>query len=221
LIASRFPPIELFERVSDDPAIWDALIEAEQLTNPRLRDEIGDIRLVPPDERVSGPNASWVMGAFTHVNPRGSRFSDGTCGVYYAAKAFETALRETAHHFGLLSQEARLGPRYEDFRVLVGAIRGDFHDIRLLPAARRRQLLDPSTTAYARSARWARALRDRGSNGIAYPSVRHEGGDCVAAFRPRVVRIPLQTKHVQLHWDGESVRRYFDYEVGVWVSLGA
>jgi hypothetical protein len=58
VIASRYPPINLFERVSTDPRVWDVLIELEQLTNPRVRDEVGAIHLVPPKRRVSGPNAS-------------------------------------------------------------------------------------------------------------------------------------------------------------------
>jgi hypothetical protein len=54
IIASRFPPINLFERVTNNPAVWDVLIELEVLTNPRIRDETGEISLVPPDRRVSG-----------------------------------------------------------------------------------------------------------------------------------------------------------------------
>jgi hypothetical protein len=100
IVASRYPPIHLFERLTPDPAVWDALIALEQLTNPRVRDEVGDITLVPPDERVSGPGASYVMAPFTHINPTGSRFSDGSFGVYYAASALETAIAETIHHFG-------------------------------------------------------------------------------------------------------------------------
>jgi hypothetical protein len=80
IIASRFPPIHLFERVSPNPAVWEALIELEELTNPRVRDQVGQISLVPPERRISGINASWVMASFTHVNPKGSRFSDGTHG---------------------------------------------------------------------------------------------------------------------------------------------
>src|SRR5580704_1292054 len=76
VIASRFPPINLFERVSTNPRVWDVLFELEQLTNPRVRDEVGAIHLVPPERRVFGPNASWVMAPFTHVNVLGSRFSD-------------------------------------------------------------------------------------------------------------------------------------------------
>jgi len=90
IIASRYPPIALFERLTADAAVWDALIALEQLTNPRVRDEIGEIALVAPDQRVSGPGAGYVMASFTHLNPKGSRFSDGTYGVYYAASGIET-----------------------------------------------------------------------------------------------------------------------------------
>ena len=75
----QYPPTDLFERVSEDPAVWDVLIELEQLTSPRVRDAVGIISLLPPQRRVSGPNASWAMASFTHIDPKGSRFSDGRC----------------------------------------------------------------------------------------------------------------------------------------------
>lgn len=96
IIATRFPPIDLFERVSADPAVWEALMDLEQATNPRVRDDIGEIALVPPHRRVGGPNASWVMAPFTHVNPRGSRFSPGNFGVYYCADSLKTGSRRRA-----------------------------------------------------------------------------------------------------------------------------
>ena len=46
-----------------DPAVWEALIAAEQLVNPRVRDDVGEIALVPPAERISGPGTSFVMAA--------------------------------------------------------------------------------------------------------------------------------------------------------------
>ena len=135
IIADRHPPIDLFERVSPDPAVWDGLIAAEQAVNPRVRDEVGEIRLVPPEERLSGPGASWVMAAFTHLNPNGSRFSDGSYGVYYAARELRTAIRETAYHFGRFAADSADPPRYESMRVLVGRIDNRFADIAALPAA--------------------------------------------------------------------------------------
>lgn len=217
IVASRFPPINLFERVSPDPAVWDALIAAEQLVNPRIRNEVGEIHLVPPRERVSGAGASYVMAAFTFPNPKGSRFSDGSYGVYYAARAFETALKETAFHFGRFASDSADDPRYADMRVLVGEIDQIFQNAAALPPARQRDILDPNS--YAASQPFGAQARDEGKNGIVYPSVRHSGGHCIAAFRPKAVQIPVQTKHLKYHWDGTRVVRYFDYEKSDWFPI--
>ncbi len=141
IIASRYPPIRIFERLDLDPAAWDALLALEQLTNPRLRDEVGDIALVPPEERVSGPGAGYVMAAFTHINPRGSRFSDGSYGVYYAAGSLETAIAETVFHFAAFARDSADPPRSEDMRVLVGDIRERFEDVAALPDGERTAIL--------------------------------------------------------------------------------
>jgi RES domain-containing protein len=199
--------------------VWEALIAAEMLTNPRLRDAAGEIHLVPPEERVSGPGASYVMAPFTHLNPKGGRFSDSTHGAYYAAGDLATAIAETAYHFGCFAADAADGPRYEDMRVLVGAIGAELHDIAGLDAAAREPLLDPDD--YAASQDFARALREAGSIGVHYPSVRWEGGECVAIFHPSAVGIPVQTKHLKYHWDGKAVRRYFDYETDRWMEIAA
>ncbi len=217
IIATRYPPINLYERVSNDPAVWDALIALEQRVNPRIRDEVGEIHLVPPEQRVSGPGASYVMAAFTHPNPKGSRFSAGSYGVYYAAKAFATALRETVHHFGRFAHDSHDAPRYEDMRVLLGPVDTLLHDVSSLFAARQKQILDPNS--YAASQPFAAALRGRDSHGLVYRSVRHPGGECVAAFRPTAVGRPTTGKLLQYHWDGIRVQRYFDYALGKWVYL--
>jgi hypothetical protein len=217
IIASRYPPIHLFERVSENPAVWDALIALEAATNPRLREETGEISLVPPERRVSGPNASWVMAPFTHLNPRGSRFSDGTWGVYYAASRIETAIAETVYHFARFARDANDPPRREDMRVLVGRVTGTLHDIGTLPATEQDSVLDPES--YDASRALARKLRNSGSDGLAYASVRDAGGRCIAAFWPDVVGIPLQERHLQYEWDGKRVARYFDYKREVWTSL--
>jgi hypothetical protein len=217
VIASRYPPINLFERLTADTAVWDALIALEQLTNPRVRDEIGDIALVPVDERLGGPGASYVMAAFTHVNPKGSRFSDGSFGVYYAAAALETAIVETVFHFEAFARDSADPPRSEDFRVLAGAVTAEFEDVAVLPAARRVGILDPAS--YVASQAYGIELRAAGVNGVAYPSVRHDGGQCIGAFRPRAVGIPHQERHLKYHWNGVRIDRYFDYVRDEWIGL--
>jgi hypothetical protein len=216
IIASRYPPINLFERLTSDPAVWDALIALEQLTNPRFRDEVGEIALVPPEDRVSGPGASYVMASFTHINRKGSRFSDGTFGVYYAAAELETAITETVFHFEAYAQDSGDPPRMEDMRVLVGTVGGDFEDVAALAEPQRSQVLDPDSYAAARA--YGRALRDDGAAGVVYPSVRRAGGTCIGAFRPGAVGIPRQERHLKYHWNGERVGRYFDYLQDTWID---
>jgi hypothetical protein len=217
IIASRYPPINLFERLTADTAVWDALIALEQLTNPRVRDEVGDIALVPPDERISGPGASTVMAAFTHVNPKGSRFSDGSFGVYYAAASLETAIAETVFHFEGFARDSADPPRSEDFFAVVGTVATDFEDVAALPAAERAGILAPNS--YAASQAYAKELRAAGANGVAYPSVRHVDGMCIGAFRPRAVDIPHQERRLKYRWNGERVDRYFDYARDEWIGL--
>ncbi len=67
VILPRYPQIHLFEHVSN-PQDWEVLYAVESLTNPRLRDEVGDIRLVPPEDRVYGDGASWIMAAINSVS---------------------------------------------------------------------------------------------------------------------------------------------------------
>jgi len=77
LIASRFPTVGLYDHVAD-AADLDVVFAIEALTHPRVRQELGQLSLVPPADRGAGPGAPLIMAAFTHLNPPGSRFSDGT-----------------------------------------------------------------------------------------------------------------------------------------------
>ena len=217
IIASRYPPIDLFERLTPDPAVWDALIALEQLTNPRVRDAVGDIALVPAEERVAGPGAGYVMASFTHLNPKGSRFSDGSYGVYYAAAELETAVAETVFHFEQFARDSADPPRMEDMRVLVGWVAADFEDVDALAEPLRSQVLDPA--AYGASRAWGRQVRDGGSAGVVYPSVRCLGGTCIGAFRPRAVGLPRQERRLKYRWNGARVDRYFDYQRDLWIAL--
>lgn len=212
IIASRFPPIQLFERVSDNHDAWEALAALEQATNPRFRDEAGDISLVPKDRRVAGAGATWVMAPFTHVNAKGSRFSNGTFGVYYTARDLVTAVRETAFHFERFARDSNDPPRREDMRVLLGKVANTFDDLNSVP--HNKELLNPNS--YAASQPFGAERHKVGSNGISYPSVRHAGGRCIAAFWPNVVGIPIQERHLKYDWDGKRVARYFDFGREEW-----
>ena len=80
VIPTRFPAVNLFDRVAS-PEDFDALYALEAMTNDRVRTEVGDLDLVPREERRFGPGYGPIMAALTHLNLQGSRFSDGSYGV--------------------------------------------------------------------------------------------------------------------------------------------
>jgi hypothetical protein len=206
IIRSIYPPIDLFEDIAD-PADWPLLISAEQKTNPRIMENIGNLDLVPEDRRVGGNGATYLMAPFTHVSTdRRSRFSDGTYGVLYTGNIFEVALLETVHHHANFMARTNEAPGWtSQFREIVLSIDARLHDLRgqnLDHAA----ALEPDD--YASSQALAMQLRAAGSNGIVYPSIRREGGQCVGLFYPDLASNANQGRHLDYHWDGERVDLY-------------
>jgi RES domain len=199
IIRSAYPPIDLFEDIAD-PADWPLLISAEQKTNPRLMENLGNLDLVPPKRRVGGPGATYLMAPFTHVSiDRPSRFSAGRFGVLYAADTFETALFETMHHHGRFMRRTReLAGWTSQFREIVLDISGALHDVRGMAAVH-------APDDYTESQALGLALRAAGSNGVIYRSVRHKGGECAGLFFPDLAANAAQGRHLDYHWDGARV----------------
>jgi hypothetical protein len=160
---------------------------------------------VPREEWVVGPTASVVMAAFCHPHVGGSRFSSGDRGAWYAAKTIETALAESTFH---RTEELREVGGFEtrvQMRVYLADFSASFHDVRTLAGARaslRKTIYDPDD--YSGAQRFARGLFDQGANGIVYRSVRHQGGECVACFRPALVKNVRAGGHYEFRWQGKA-----------------
>jgi len=206
IVASRMPTIHLFERVAD-PSDWDALYKLESMTNPRIRNEIGELTLVPVADRVSGPNASVVMAPFTHLSPQGTRFTDGHFGAYYGAESIDTAIAETRFHRENFLRATRQSPMELEMRCYLADVDCDLHELRGR-RAELPQVYDPQS--YVASQKLGRLLRDAGSNGIAFDSVRRDGGECVAIFRPRLVQNVRQSVHLRYAWDGAAIANVYE-----------
>jgi len=214
IISSRYPPIDLFEDIAD-PRDWDLIASAEAKTNPRLAEHVGQLDLVPLERRVSGPGASHVMAPFVHVSPdRPGRFHDGTFGAYYAANRFDTAVAETAYHKGNFYGATEEAPGwFSQMRELVGSVDARLHDLRRSDAYG--DCLDPDR--YVVSQSLARQLRATGSNGLVFPSVRDPAGECLAAFWPDVIGVPVQGRHLAYHFDGQAIDLVRDESSGdIW-----
>src|SRR4029079_4560306 len=103
VVAAKHPPVNVFEDIVGARQL-DMAWHIESLTNDRLRDESGEVPLVGDEDRLRGPRES---GEFARVGDESrlpgpgasvvvarstlwggrSRFSDGSYGVYYAARS--------------------------------------------------------------------------------------------------------------------------------------
>ena len=188
LIPTRYLPgdVSVLSRLAGSRCDLDDLAELEGATNDRLIGEANRLPGISVHELVFGvPNFHIVNASFTHAAPSGSRFNSPDRGAWYAAFAFDTAYTEVGYHFG---EELREIPSWKEpesrtYRDYLADFRADFHDLR--GDSENAGCLDP--TSYVASQALARTLLNQGSAGVAYPSVRHAGGTCVACFRPALV----------------------------------
>ena len=198
LVPSRFPVAGLFDGVAA-PEDLEAIFELEGWTNDRISAEMGTLNLLPKSEWVIGtPMASVVMAAYCHPRAGGGRFSGEDRGAWYAARTIETALAESIYHRTRELQEVGGYETRMQMRVYLADFSARFHDLRTLRGAA--AMLHP--TDYGPSQQLARALLEAESNGVAYRSARHAGGECLACFRPALVRNVRIGGHYEYRWEG-------------------
>jgi RES domain len=142
------------------------------------------------------------MAAFSQPRIDGARFSSGERGAWYAARAVETAHAEVIYHRTREFEEIGVLESFVQVRAYLADFAAVFHDIRGRNPAFK-PLYDPAS--YSASQKFAQQLLDGGSNGVVYHSVRHKGGECMACFRPRLVKNVRQGEHFEYRWHGTRV----------------
>ncbi|KJH81947.1 RES family NAD+ phosphorylase [Pseudomonas sp. KSR10] len=200
LVNSKFPPIALFDDVAD-AAEFDTLYQLQALTNPRLHNETGRLELIPRTEIPFGiPGCSYATSPFTHVNPAGSRFSDGTFGVLYLASTMDTALAEVRYHQDQYWSKVH-GLNYD--RFVFRGLSCRFNEAGMLDATSvpmTDPIYDPDD--YAQGRRLGRSVKASGKPGLRYRSVRKEDQECWALMTPKPVLSIVQTAHYEMIWNG-------------------
>lgn len=131
------------------------------------------------------------MAAFTHLG-HPSRFTDGTFGVYYAARTLQTAIAETCYHRAKFLAATKQPDQEITMRVYSGTTKGDLHD---LTGNAFESLLNPDD--YAASQTFGARLKNQNSNGLIFPSVRDPKGLCLGIFRPKALCPPKQRSHLR------------------------
>ena len=188
-------------RIADNDAHLQDIFDLDNVTNDRLLAENDLLPGIDTHELVFGvPYYRIVNAAFCHAHPLGSRFNGPDRGAWYAAFEMESARAEVAFHkrvelaeVGWFHEEVM----YDDYLADFSA---DFHDIRDDKAFADHLAPD----SYVASQDLALELLAAGSLGVIYPSVRHQGGTCLACFRPTLVmNVRKDATHI-FRWQGQA-----------------
>ncbi len=170
----------------------EAVEELERMTSERLRKSRG------------APGNDYVMAAFSYRHP--SRFSDGTYGVFYAAKTLETAIAEAKFHRQAFMSATKEAPMRLEQRALTAELDASLHDLR----GKEEQYAHVySKTSYTASQNLARELVEQ-SNGLVYDSVRDGGGECAAVFNPDAVGDCRPERSIVFEWDGKKIAMIYE-----------
>lgn len=202
LISSKYPPVALFDDVASNDE-FDAIYRVQAITNPRLSETVGNMKLLPKDERPFGiPGASYAIAPFAHVNSEGSRFSGGAFGILYAAIDTETAIAETRYH----QQKYFQNLENLDFDNLVmRALKVTFSAelVNIYKPEVIKKLHHPDD--YSESQKFGNQIKKNNKDGITYGSVRNENKQCFAIFTPKLIHEIKQTDHYDYKWDGSKI----------------
>jgi hypothetical protein len=203
LIPSKYPPKSLFDDVANHDE-FEILFAIQELTNPRIRNEVGNLNRVAAEERPYGiRGCNYALGPFVHLNPEGSRFSNGDFGVYYAAEDVQTAIAETRYHqeryfsgvLGLKFDRLTMRCLKTQFTACLRDIRSDIF--------KQSNWYDKDN--YSAAQQLGVSLKRYGEDGIVYLSVRLENKTCYALFSPMLIKDVIQTAHYEYIWDGEKI----------------
>jgi hypothetical protein len=201
LVPSRFPSTGILDQVASAEDLG-FVFELESWTNDRISTELGILHRLPREEWVTGrAMSSVIMAAFCHPRPGGGRFNSSERGAWYAGLDLDTAHAEVVYHRSKELAEIGVFDTRVEMRLYQANFDTKFQDVRARQPEHE-PLHDP--ISYAASQAYARDLLANGSNGVIYRSVRREGGECVACFRPSLVKNVRAGTHFEYRWEGRG-----------------
>ena len=204
LIPSVYPTTGILDRIAT-PGDLPFVLELETWTNDRVSEKLGILHRIPKEEWVVGrPMSSVIMAAYCHPRLEGGRFNGSDRGAWYAGRDPDTAHAEVIYHRTAELAEIGVFEARVQSRLYLADFDCTFHDVR----KDHDDLHDPHS--YKESQAFAKHLLDSGANGVIYRCVRRPGGECIACFRPKLVRNVRSDAHFEYRWEGSrtpSIRR--------------
>jgi hypothetical protein len=202
LIPSRFPPVDVYERLA--PTLRVVAPDIEGLTNPRLAAKA----------RLTGRSASvdensprlqnWNHAPFAYTNPEGSYLLGPVRGVMEVAGSEQAALAIAIRRRETFLERTDEPPLDLDMRLLSTRIAGEFADLTVMA-------LD-----LAQPARWGigQRLLDAGAPGAVFRRAEYPDAQFLALFDPALLERSVQQTHYRFVWDGTVIKSVYDFGSG-------
>lgn len=200
LIPSRFPPIDVYERLGS-PALVASAQRLEAMTNPRLAARERSRGVVGEETVENSPRYnSWNHAPFAYKSPEGSWLLPPAFGALELAATENAALvMAVARRETFLRRTNEPGIEL-DMRMLVTELDGEFADLR-------------AATMPARDERWAlgQTLLEEGRAGAIFHRPEAPRATFVSIFDGRVLGATVQAAHYRFVWNGERIRSLYDF----------
>ncbi|MCC5611627.1 RES family NAD+ phosphorylase [Nostoc sp. CHAB 5834] len=199
LIPSRFPPIQVYERIVRGDRVNEvAAIEA--LTSPRVRSRQRLTGLGSVDE-ASAKLQNWNHAPFTYLNPDGSFIFRPGIAALEVSDSLQTALAVSVNRRERFLKCTNLPKVGLDMRVLTTRISGRFVDL-----TNERLPDNPED-------RWKLGdefVRD-GIAGILFDCPMRPGSTCLSVLDNNTLDRSVQADHFRFIWNGERISLLYSF----------
>jgi hypothetical protein len=203
LIPSRFPPVDVYERLGG-PELRAVAKALEDKTNPRLRAKARLLGQTPQLQETSPTLQNWNHAPFSYRDPEGSTFLPPAYGVLEMVRGEREALG-----WALLRRERFLDRTREpamglDMRLLVTPVSGEFVD------------LTESPLVEDQDQRWKEGVKfyEAGAKGVLFRRPELPQALTLAVFDNSVLGRAVQSAHYRFVWDGKVITRIYDFSDG-------
>lgn len=199
LIPSRFPTVNLFERL--DAARQDEIAEIESMTNPRAMDKA---RILGGQEVVDTniPTLqNFNHAPFTYYNPNGSRFYGPNHAALELSSELPVAILRSIVKREVFLKQTQQKSMALEMRELSRQVSGQFVDL---------TGLDPSTTKDARL-KIGKEIDELGFDGLIFSPEERPSSSCISIRKNHVLGTVKQGDHFKFFWDGEKIMRVYSF----------
>jgi hypothetical protein len=202
LIPSRFPPIQIYERLVANNHEQIAAIES--ITNPRLQSKTHLIQSSEVTDENSPRLQNWNHAPFAYSNPEGSRYFSPFIPCLELSEDRQTALAVS-----VMKREAFLKQTNEehvklDMRVLTRTVTGNFLDCRDL------------SHNLSQEQRWnlGSKIIEREVDGILFHSPERPCGNRIAILNGETLSRAIQADHYRYIWNGNRIIELYSFTKG-------